>query len=221
MEVKRVVAMSSRSVYDIARGEYGHPTYRPVEEEYPKEPRRLYGATKLFMENLGLSYHRIYGLDFVALRCASTYGPGKLQRRAVRGTNGPSTHATYSEIVESAIQGRSFSLPHGGDQIDDIIYHKDIAKGVVLACLVKRTENRIFNIGTGKGATPRQLVSVLEKILGKVPISIGMGLNLPGQTASILDIQKARRQLGYDPEYDLESGVRDYIAEMRALEIQA
>ncbi len=220
MDVRRVVAMSSRSVYDIARNEYGHPTFKPVDEEYPKAPRGVYGATKLFMENMGLSYHRIYGLDFIALRFASAYGPGKLKRRAVGGITGPGSHDTYSRIVESAVQGLSFSIPQGGDQRDDFVYHKDIAHGVVLACLVENTEHRIFNIGTGRGETPRRMVEVLTKDLGEVPIKIGSGLGLPGQTASILDIERARRELGYGPEYDLETGVRDYIKEMRALDIQ-
>jgi UDP-glucose 4-epimerase len=220
MDIQRVVAMSSRSVYDIARNEYGHPTYKPVDEDYPKAPRRVYGATKLFMENMGLSYNRIYGLDFIALRCASTYGPGKLKRRAVRGITGLGSHDNYSRIVESAVQGLSFSIPQGGDQRDDFIYHKDIAHGVVLACLAGNTKHRIFNIGTGRGETPRRLLEVLKKVLGKVPIEIGSGLVLPGQTPSILDIERARRELGYNPEYDLETGVRDYITELRALEIQ-
>ena len=218
MDVTRVVAMSSRSVYDVAKGEFGYPTYKPISEEYPKEPRRVYGATKLFMENMGLNYHRIYGLDFVALRCASTYGPGKLRRRAVQGMQGPGSHATYSEIIESAVLGRSFSLAQGGDQIDDIVYHKDIAQGVVCACVVEKTEDRIFNIGTGRGVTLNQLVVVLNKILGKVPISIGPGFGLPGQSPSVLDIKKACRQLDYRPEYDLEAGVRDYITEIGSLD---
>jgi UDP-glucose 4-epimerase len=216
--VGRVVAMSSRSVYDIPRGEYGHPTYKPVEEDYPQAPRSLYGATKLFMEHAGLGYQRIYGLDFIALRCANTYGPGKLTRRALGGSGGPGGHGLYSRIVESALQGQALAIPGGGDQLDDIIYHKDIARGVALACLAGNPGRRIFNIGTGRGETPRRLVEVLAEILGEPRIEIGPGPGFAGQTASILNIDRARRELGFEPVFDLEAGVKDYIREWKALQ---
>jgi UDP-glucose 4-epimerase len=70
MDIRRVVYASSRSVYDISRGEYAHPTYKPIDEDYPKAPRDVYGATKLFAEHMGVNYNRIYGLDVIGLRFA-------------------------------------------------------------------------------------------------------------------------------------------------------
>lgn len=53
MDIRRVVYASSRSVYDVSRGEYAHPTYKPIDEDYPKAPRDVYGATKLFCRAYG------------------------------------------------------------------------------------------------------------------------------------------------------------------------
>lgn len=221
MGVKRVVAISSKSVYDIPRGEYAHPTYRPIDEDYPKAPRTVYGATKLFVENMGLSYNRIYGLDFIALRFASTYGPGKQTRHVLQGMSGPGSHDIYSKIIESAMLGQSLKIPEGGDQTNDIAYHKDIADGIVQACFAENVEHRIFHLGTGKGETLRHLVESLNKIFGEVPIEVGPGLvEISSQAPFIFNIDRARRELGYSPQYDLEAGVRDYIEEMRRLDIK-
>ena len=219
-DVKRVVAISTKGVYDKIQGGYAHPTYRPVDEDYPKAPTRVYGATKLFIEHMSLSYNRIYGLDVIALRFASTNGPGKQTRGAAVGDRSATAHALHSQIIESAMLGRPLRIPQGADQFDDMVYHRDIASGIVRACFADKTEHRIFNIGTGKKESLVHLVEILNKIFGKVPIEIGPGLAGPGSTPCILSIDRARRELGYAPQYDLEAGVRDYIDTMKRLDIK-
>ena len=211
MGVKRVVYISSKAVYDIARGEHAHPTYKPIDEEYTKEPNLVYGAIKFFMENMGSCYHRVYGLDFVALRFATTLGPAKQYRHRF---------AASSKIIESAMLGQPLKIPQGGDQMDDMIYVKDIANSMVLACFAENLEHRIFHVGTGKGETFRHLVEILNKILGPVPIEVGPGLGAAsGSNYSVFNIDRARRELGYSPQYDLEASVRDYIEMMKRLDI--
>jgi nucleoside-diphosphate-sugar epimerase len=67
------------------------------------------------------------------------------------------------------------------------------------------------------------MVDVLNEVLGEVPITIGPGLNFLGRTGnirySVFDIDRAQRELGFRPQYDLEAGVRDYIETMRRLDI--
>lgn len=220
MDVQRVVAISSKSVYDIARGEYAHPTYRPLDEDYPKAPGTVYGATKFFMENMGLSYNRIYGLDFITLRFASTYGPGKQTRHGAQGMTGAGSHDIYSKIIESALLGEPLKIAEGGDQQNDMVYHRDLADGIVLACFAENVTHRVFHLGTGKGETMLRLTAVLKKILGEVPIEVGPGPGLSSQMPCVFNIDRARKELGYNPRYDLEAGVRDYIATMRRLDIK-
>lgn len=217
MEVKRVVCTSSKAVYDVTRGEYGHPTYKPMDEDYPRIPNTVYGTTKVFMENIGLDFNRIYGLDFVALRFSSPYGPGRLARHGLV--------AITSRLIESAMLEQPLAIPKGGEQKDDFIYLRDVANGIVLACFAEKLEHRILNIGTGKGETLPHMIEVVSKVLGrKAPITIGPGLDFMGRTLtqrySVFNIERARRELGYAPRYDLEAGVRDYIETMRRLDIK-
>jgi UDP-glucose 4-epimerase len=212
MDIRRVVFVSSKSVYAIPRGECGHPTYKPIDEDYPKEPPQVYGATKLFGEHMGLSYNRIYGLDFIALRFASLYGPGRQVRHGAV--------ALTSRIIESAMLRQPLEIPKGGDQINDWLYHKDAANGVVLACFAGDLEHRIFHLGTGKGETLGHMVEIVDRLFGGIPIKIGPGLEMiPWRSYCVFNIDRARRELGYSPQYDLEAGVRDYIEEMERLGI--
>lgn len=211
--VRRVVYTSSKGVYGPISGEHAHPTYRPVAEDYPARPTNVYGATKLMGEHMGHNYLLNYGLDFVALRFGSTYGPGKLGRHGIVGL--------HSRIIEAAMAGQETHVPQGGDQVDDMVYNADTAHAVVLACFAERFESRAFNIATGVGSTLRDLAGAVKRIFPKAVIEIGPGLDYYGGGGgySVFDIGKARKELGYFPRYTLETGVEHYVGTLRRLGI--
>ena len=64
----------------MTESEHLHPVYKPVTEDHYPSPDSVYDVTKVASEVMGLSYARTYGLEFVALRFANIYGPGKLAR---------------------------------------------------------------------------------------------------------------------------------------------
>lgn len=211
--VRRVVFTSSKGVYGNITGDQAHPTYTPVTEDHPKTPGTVYDATKLAAEHLGLNYWRDYGVDFIALRFAMTYGPGKTFRHS---------KVIPCRIIENAMMGEAISVPQGGDQADDMVYVKDIAQAVVLACYVENPQHRIFNVGTGKGLTLVELGEEVRKVFPKASIQIGPGLDYLGTGGSyysILDISRARRELGYVPKYDLNAAVMDYVENVKRLGI--
>ncbi len=215
--VRRVVATSSKAVYAATSGEHAHPTYKPIDEDYPKAPSTVYGTTKVFMENMCLDYNRIYGLDTIILRFPSPYGIGRQVRHGKL--------AISSKIIESAMLRQPLAIRQGAEQKDDLTYHRDIANGIVLACFAENLEHNVFNVGTGKGETLQHMIDILNKIFGELPITIGPGLNFqerPGKDLlySVFNIDRARKELGYSPRYDLEAGVRDYIEWMRRLDIE-
>ncbi len=215
--VKRVVYSGAKGSYDETRGEYDHPTYKPLPEDYPSgECMGFYGLTKLFGEKLGFKYQKKYGIEFIALRYGSTWGPGKL-------LHGPSPHQIHGAIIENSMLGKPVRHPQGAEQKDDMTYHKDTAKGVVLACLAEKPVHSLFNIGTGVGSTLQDFVRAIKKIYPKANIEIGPGLNYlmrDHNTYSVYDISRAKEDLGYLPEYDVERGVEDYIEMMNLLKIK-
>src|SRR6476659_10827581 len=68
LDVRRVVFTSAKGVYGPVTGEYGSPTYKPMPEDMPKNPKRIYDSAKFMGEHVGLYYQANMGLDVVVLR---------------------------------------------------------------------------------------------------------------------------------------------------------
>ncbi|HZN29631.1 MAG TPA: NAD-dependent epimerase/dehydratase family protein [Xanthobacteraceae bacterium] len=211
-DVKRVVYTSAKGVYGPVLGEYGHPIYKPMPEDMPKNPKRIYDSAKLMGENVGIYYDANMGIEVVVLRFASTYGPGKTARHGAMGVT--------SRIVENPARGLPFRIEQGGDEKDDFIYNKDSANGIYLATMAGKLKSRIFNIGTGVGATLRDFEAVIRRHIPNAVMEIGPGLNFfgfPYPATGVYDISRARDELGYRPEYDLERGIADYLQSLKRL----
>ncbi len=215
--VKRVVYISSKGVYNVAAGEYSHPLFTPIDEEYPKDqPMGIYGATKFYCELLGNAFSSRYGLEFVSLRFSTIYGPGRL----LKNPNSPMV--LPCRIIENAMLGKPFTWPFGGEQKDDFIYYDDVAQGVFLASTVPTLKSRVYNIGTGKGYTLNDFAVTTKKRYPTFEANIGPGLNHTGSknpSYSIYDISRAKKELGYNPQCDIDTGVSRYVEAMERLKI--
>lgn len=213
-DVRRVVYTSSNAFVGNIGGKHGHPDFVPLDESLPPNPADLYGVTKVCSETLGNYYRKRYGVEFVALRYPSIYGPGKLARHGVL--------ALYGKIIEDAMAGREVSIPQGGDQRNDAVYVGDVAHSVVLALDAEGLTQWTFNIGTGRGVTLKDFADVLKRIFPDAKIDIGPGLDFRDgykQSYCVFDIGKAREQLGYEPRYFLERGIEAYIESIGKLDL--
>jgi UDP-glucose 4-epimerase len=219
--VERVVFASSKRAMGEISGEYGYPTYKPVTEDHPTKPVLVYDITKLASEHLGFNYALNYNVDFIALRFAQTYGPGRLN---LWGWGRVFTTLVHAKIIENAMLGKPVMIPHGGDAKEDCIYNKDIAQGLVKACFAQGLKHRLFHLGTGKAFALHDFANAVKKLYPKAQIEIGSGLDYLGMTDfpinCVFDISRAREELGFEPQYDVEAGVKDYVRVMQAQGIQ-
>jgi len=211
-KIRRVVFTSSKAAYGEFLGEFGPPEFVPVKEDHPRQPADLYGVIKVCCETVGNYYRERYGVEFVALRFSTIYGPGKEARHGA--------YSFYGQLIEKAMAGERISLPEGGDQLNDTVYVGDVARSILLALKTEKLKRWLFNIGTGKGSTPREFAGVLKSLFPQSEIEIGPGPSRLGRTKQnycIFDISAAREQLGYEPVYDVGRGVRDYVRTIRRL----
>jgi UDP-glucose 4-epimerase len=216
LDVKRVVFTSAKGVYGPLVGEYGSPTWKPLTENLPAKPKRIYDSAKFMGENVCAYYNDNMGIETVSLRFASTYGPGKTAR------HGPM--AVMSRIVENPAHGLPFKLEQGGDDKDDFIYNKDSALGIYLATVAEKVKSRVYNIGTGVGVTLRDFERVIKKHIPNAQMEIGGGLNFYGfayPATGVYDISRAREELGYKPEFDLDRGIADCLAALKRMKAAA
>jgi len=204
--IKRVVYTSSKAAYGEINGEEGPPNYKPVREDYRKLPADLYGSMKVGCEELGRYYRETYGIEFIALRFVSIYGPGKEAR------HGPLSF--YGQLIEKAREGTKWVIPQGGDQLNDAVYVGDVGRSVYLALKALTPKEWTFNIGTGKACTPRDFLNATAKLFPNHKIELGPGPSKLGrskQSYCVFDISAAKRNIGFEPAYTVEQGVKDYV----------
>jgi UDP-glucose 4-epimerase len=208
--LERVVFTSSKAYYGALSGEHAAPTFTPVTEDYVGQTSNVYGATKKAVEDAAHHYRRLFGLDIIALRLGSTYGPGK-------GRSGG--HVGYpglkSRIVESALAGEAFDVPWADVQ-DDIVYNRDVAKGAVLAAFASKTAHWQFNIAGGRLTSVREFAAEVMRVVPTHRLTIqDAPSDPPGNVTGILSIDRAAAELGYAPDFPGAGGVADYVARLR------
>lgn len=203
MDIRKVIYASSRAVY------HGLTVSEPLKEDFPKHPKTVYGITKLTCELYGEYYAENYGIDFVALRFSLVYGPSRAPM-AFRGVSG-----AIAEMIEKPALGLPARIPKGGDGQHEFLYIKDAVEALVLATYAKNLRHRVFNISSTQIAKLRDVAEMVKKYIPGAIIELGPGELLPSAYGS-LDISRARSELGFEPRYGIEEGVKDYIDEVRA-----
>jgi nucleoside-diphosphate-sugar epimerase len=198
-QVERVAWASSAAAY-APPDEYGTDW---VTEDDLLHPDTLYGATKAYNEHQARVYREEFGVSDVALRPTVAYGP-------YRETGGS---AFLANIVEKPAVGESFSVEYG-DQVIDWQHVADIAQAFRKAAVTPDEDltQRVYNV-RGQTATIREAVETTRGLLPEADLSVTDEGELPWTQR--LDMTAAQEDLGYDPEYDLESGFRQYANVLR------
>lgn len=201
-QVERVAWASSAAVYAPPTN-YDDGSDWWVTEDDLVYPDTLYGATKEYNEHQARVYHEDFGVSHVGLRPTVAYGP-------YRETGGS---AFLANIVEKPAVGESFSVEYG-DQHVDWQHVRDIAQSFRCAAFAPEADltQRIYNV-RGELATIREAAETVEGILPDADLTVSDEGELPWTQK--LDMTKAQEDLGYDPEYDLEAGFRQYISVLR------
>jgi UDP-glucose 4-epimerase len=191
--VKRIVMCSSAAVYGI-------PTTVPISETHQVHPVSPYGASKAAGEALALSYKAVYGLDTVICRIFNSYGPR--QRRYVM-------HDLYMKLMRNR---RELSVRGDGYQIRDYCHVADVTRAIIL---VAQHGQGIYNISGGVAVSIREVAEAIVRIVAPgTPIRYGEATWRGDIPTLHGDISRIRR-IGFEPQVDLESGIRDLVEEHR------
>jgi UDP-glucose 4-epimerase len=123
-------------------------------------------------------------------------------------------------MIENPLAGEAVRIPQGREQQEDMIYNGDLAQAVALGVMTERLNHSVYNIGAGYLATLDDFAVAVKRVIPEADIEIGEGLDYLGMGISyycIFDLDRARKDLGYEPRFDFEAGTRDYIATMERL----
>ncbi len=203
----RVVLASSKAVYGNIAGSFGPPEFQPVPESFAYRPVNIYDALKCMAEVMGQVAARRGDFEFTALRFGTIVGPGKQVRHG--------NSSIFSRIVEAAWAGDPVSIERGATQVDDLVYVRDCVQAVRLSVEVARLESLAYNVARGELVSVNQFAEAVRHAIPQAQISVGPGDNWNGGSTSyraVLDIERARSELGFSPRYDVPAMVDDYVS---------
>jgi UDP-glucose 4-epimerase len=183
---------------------YGDFTNVPMPESEPTAPKDPYGGMKLAGEVIVETFSRAEGLPYAIVRPSAVYGPTDMNDRIVQ------------RFVECALWGRPLTLKDPEGTMLDFSYVKDVAQGLVKA-LLSSVENETFNITAGEGRTLRELYDLLREHFPEMPVTVAEAKDDFRPKRGTLDVSKARKLLGYEPEYPLARGIQEYVDYLSSL----
>lgn len=204
--VEQIVYISTQGVYDVDRCRSEAMT-----ESSPVSAARVYAAAKLSAEHILEAYGRGFGIDVALLRVANVYGRGHY----VAGSSGG---RAFNALVEPVASGNPGVLLPGAKGLGEWVYVKDVARAVSLALARPHGSGlMVANIGTGVLTTHEDVMAAVRRCVPDATFEEDgtSGTDVLRQRHQPYDLRVAKVALGYVPEWDLASGVRDYLDEVR------
>lgn len=189
--IKNLVNISSRTVYD-------HSVDGPYKENDVPQPMNFYAVAKLAVENISAIYNRKYEMRIKNLRFAQVFGPG--------GRNG-----YMMEVFKNNALNKE-TLKVIGNQGKELLYVKDAARAIICA-LEADIVSGTFNIGTGMFIQNSEIAETFCRICGNEGNIIYEPVKNEITVKSYMDVSKAKKELGFCAQYDLERSIEDMIRE--------
>jgi len=198
-------------IFASSVGVYGQAKILPIKENQSLNPISPYAISKLVIEKY-LNYYQSQGLNFVSLRFSNIYGP----RQSTSGEGG-----VIAIFINKIIRGERPIIFGKGNQTRDFLYVADAVEAAILALRAltgsiypvrKSTfSNGVYNVGTNKEISIKKLFELISFELNKKIKPIFKPLSQGEILKSRIDYSKIKKELGWQPEYNLEKGLKETI----------
>jgi nucleoside-diphosphate-sugar epimerase len=198
----------NRFIYASSNNVYGPPKRLPVREEDPYNPRAPYDYSKVVSENFVKSFNQHKALPTVVLRSWNLFGPNDQPTRAV------------PRFMKACLANEPIPLYNGGKDADNFYHVNNYCEAATLALTSPKAAGEVFNVGTGRETSVRQLAEMVKMITGsKSKLQM-----LPPRTPleakprrTYPSISKIKRVLGYKPILNLKEGLEQTLKSYREI----
>ncbi len=191
-DIKKMIFASSSSVY-------GNNKKVPFSEndvvDFPISP---YAATKKSGELLCHTYHHLYDFKINCLRFFTVYGPRQRPDLAIH------------KFTKRILNGETIQMFGDGTTKRDYTYIDDIIQGIKLA-IHNLNGFEVFNLGESRTIMLKDLINIIENEIGEKAKIEKLPLQPGDVEQTFADISKAKELLEYDPQFEIEHGIRNFI----------
>ena len=163
------------------------------EDADSSRPLSPYAASKKAAETLLHSYHHLHGIDAVALRYFTVYGPAGRPDMSV------------FKFIRSIAEDEPITVYGDGAQQRDFTYVDDVARGTVAALGVTGYET--INLGYGSPVVLNDVIGLIEEAVGKPAIIEYQERHPADPLMTWADTSRARQVLGWTPTVGIEEGI--------------
>jgi UDP-glucuronate 4-epimerase len=191
-DVEGLIYASSSSVYG------GNKKIPFSELDSVDNPISIYAASKKSNELMANSYNHLFGIRSTGLRFFTVYGPW-----------GRPDMAMYI-FANKILKNEPIEVYNDGQMKRDFTFIDDIVDGIVLS--IKKNYNKeVFNLGNNKPENLMDIVSMIEKKIGKKAKVLFKPMQLGDVEKTYADIESAKEKLGYSPIIDVQEGIDKFI----------
>lgn len=183
---------------------YGDPLVHPQTEDYagnvhPLGPRSVYDEAKRFAEAMTAAFRRHHGVDTRIVRIFNTFGPRMR----------PDDGRVVSNFVVQALKGSPLTVYGDGEQTRSFCYVSDLIEGIVKLAGAPRSDAlaRPFNIGNPRERTVKDLAERVLRLTGSASPIERRELPRDDPKRRCPDITRARAELGWQPQVDIDDGL--------------
>lgn len=194
--VRRVVYAASSSAY----GDLPFSSKREMDMPAPLSP---YAVAKLAGEYYLQAFYHTYGLETVGIRYFNVFGP--------RQDPDSPYSAVIPLFITRLLDGKPPIIYGDGEQTRDFTYVANVVHGNLLAADAKDAPGHVMNVANGRATSLLLLLRLLNRMLGTNVAPVHEPPRAGDVRDSLADITRAQKLLGYEPQIDFETGLRESI----------
>ena len=177
---------------------YGNFEGQAVTEDRRCEPLGIYGALKYGGEKLVIAYNQVFGLPYTIVRPSALYGERCVSRRVGQA------------FIENALRGQDLTINGDGSDALDFTYIDDLIQGIALVIAREESRNQVFNLTYGGARSLNHMAELVKEHFPRIKVEYRPRDTLMPERGT-LSVERARRLLGYEPQFPLEKGFVRYI----------
>ena len=205
LELARNMDGLEHMAYASSSSVYGGRTDLPfLETDRADTPISLYAATKKSNELMSHTYAHLFSIPLTGLRFFTVYGPWGRPDMA------------YWSFTDKIIKGETVQVFNGGEMLRDFTYIDDIIDGIMRISekgfVGEGVPHGVYNIGNNSPEKLEDFIAILESAIGKKVVRENLPMQPGDVPATYADITAIKRDYGFEPKTDLETGLISFVS---------